>query len=336
MKVIAARNVHQALVEGAYQMRHHGVARESRNGPVLQLPLPLTTVYMRPTERVVQHPERDANPFFHFMESLWMLDGRRDVAWVQQFNSKIGSYSDDGEKFNGAYGHRWRHHFGGDQIKKVVDALRQNPDCRRQVVSMWDGHHDLGLQSKDLPCNTQIFFQRDADGRLAMMVTNRSNDLVWGAYGANAVHFSFLQEFVAASLGWEVGFYHQVSMNTHLYVEQHETMMRLLADKAPDPPQTYTCPYSDGKFGEPHPLMSIPASRWLRELRTFVEHGDTVDYADPFFRDVASPLLASYVCFKDRSLGEGRFDDAYRALGACAATDWRIAATEWLQRREAV
>jgi len=52
-----------------------------------------------------------------------------------------------------------------------------------------------------------------------MVVFNRSNDMVWGCYGANAVHFSFLHEFIGRSTGLPLGTYTQVSVNLHAYID---------------------------------------------------------------------------------------------------------------------
>lgn len=330
MQVVIVRNVHSAIPETCHQLRLFGVDRGSRNGAVRMFPYPLTTCYGSPRERVVFWPERDANPFFHLFEALWMLAGRNDVDFPERFNSKFGQYSDDGRTFNAAYGHRWRRHFGRDQLKLIGAALRENPDCRRQVLGIWDPTHDLGLQSKDLPCNTQVYFQRDHKGSLDMMVTNRSNDLIWGAYGANAVHFSMLQEYMAGLIGCEVGHYWQTSMNSHLYLEPHGKLMEQMAQKAPMPPETRTCPYSLGQVA-PFPLMSIPANRWDRELAAFLEN-PSGDFIDPFFESVAKPLYMAYTAFKDKR--PDRFYQAKHHVRFCAATDWMLACMQWLERRE--
>ncbi|MCB1127948.1 MAG: hypothetical protein KDM81_15745, partial [Verrucomicrobiae bacterium] len=253
MKVIKTRNVQQALPEALYQLSFEGVRRDSRNGPVFMFPEPVTTVYLRPAERVLFWAERDANPFFHLMESLWMLGGRNDVEYVARFVERMRSYSDDGVTFHGAYGFRWRQHFFEDQLPKIIAALKANRDDRRQVLSMWDTDADLGRQGKDLPCNLQAIFQIACDGRLDMTVTNRSNDLIWGAYGANAVHFSYLHEYVARSVGVEQGIYRQVSANFHAY----EDVLKVapLADLAANPMtgKETPDPYAAG-IAEPFPL----------------------------------------------------------------------------------
>jgi len=108
MQSIYARGVSEALFLGRQALLSSGVAVETRNGSALEFPTPVITTYTHSRERVLFYPERDANPYFHLMESLWMLAGRNDVEWISQFNHRIEEYSDDGDVFHGAYGFRWR------------------------------------------------------------------------------------------------------------------------------------------------------------------------------------------------------------------------------------
>ncbi len=102
MQVIEVRNVHDALVRGMDLLQIEDFTNESRNGRVYQAKTPVTTVYERPKERVLFWAERDANPFFHFMEGLWMLDGRNDLEFVKHFAKSMENYSDDGKSLWGA------------------------------------------------------------------------------------------------------------------------------------------------------------------------------------------------------------------------------------------
>jgi thymidylate synthase len=328
MKVIHVRNVHQALPEACHQLLNSGVARVSRNGPVLKLSEPLTVQLDCPRERVLFWPQRDANPFFHLFEALWMLGGRDDVGYLAQFNKRMADFSDDGLTFNGAYGRRWRSHFGIDQIVKVATALRVNPDSRREVVSMWDARRDLGLQSRDIPCNLQAIFQRRDTGELDMVVTNRSNDVIWGMLGANAVHFSMLQELMAAMIGCEVGSSWQVSMNAHTYVNTHLGLVKELANWAPMPPQVHECPYSLGQV-RTQDLVSIDVDEWMAQLGLFLD-GDTQPghYTDPFFTQTALPLLRAWRAHKNKWP-----QVALEEVDAVTADDWRTAAALWLFKR---
>lgn len=334
MLTIKARNAHQALPEMLHQLRTSGVRRESRNGPVLVFPYPVVVEYARPRERVMYWPERDCNPFFHFFEALWMLGGRRDVAFPSLFNSTFGQFSDDGVNFNAAYGHRWRHHFGYDQLEIVAQRLRENPDDRRVVLGMWDPHEDLGSPSKDVPCNLSACFQRGADGELNMTVYNRSNDIVWGALGANAVHFSVLQEFLAIAIGCPVGRYWQISCNMHGYLKTVEPLMTL-ADKAfPSEQYRSSDPYETFEGDMPFLCTTDSSGDLLSDIRMFLDEGDrAMGYRTPYIRRVALPMLRAWRAFKD-SNDPARHHNAKRIIESdCRSPDWSLACVQWLDRR---
>jgi len=342
MLTVKARNVHQALPEVMRLAQLRGYERESRNGPVRLLPEPLSIEYARPTERVVFWAQRDANPFFHLFEALWMLAGRADVAFPARFAKQLAAYSDNGRTFNAAYGWRWRSFFGVDQLNSIVAALRKDPNDRRQVLAMWDARRDLGLDSKDIPCNLTACFQLGPwragdmpdgspgvafDRELNMLVSNRSNDLVWGALGANAVHFSVLQEYLAARIGAKVGTYHQVTMNGHVY-QRHYGLMAELADVAAEPT------IGGCGLGDPYlkelvgvvPLVQDP-ERFERELHAFVD-GAHERYKEPFLARVALPLLCAHDAWARDDLAGARHH-----LVAARDCDWKRAASEWLERR---
>lgn len=330
MRVVDVRNVHAALPEGIRQLALFGEQRTSRNGEVLVMPTPTTTRYRWPRERVIFHPDRDANPFFHFIEALWMLAGRNDVGFLMPYVQRMLDYSDDGKTLHGAYGYRWRVYFGFDQLGHVATALRENPEDRRNVVQMWDVGQDLGRDGKDLPCNTHMYFTRASSGALDMTVCCRSNDLIWGAYGANAVHFSMLQEYMAAAIGCEVGEYWQMSNNFHAYVKVFDPLRHLInqtADSFHSPPN----PYTDGLV-EPYPMVQTPVAQWQQELAMFLDEGIVLGMRDPFFRRVARPIVAAHLAYRE-GRGPERYGVALEILQQCEATDWRLACEEWIERR---
>ena len=338
MHVLNVRNVHEALPEGLNLLYMYGHWRTSRNGPVIVANAPVTTAYSHPLERVLFWPERDANPFFHLMEALWMLAGREDVDWIAQYCKRLRDFSDDGRTFHGAYGYRWRNYFGFDQLAQVIRELIDRPDSRRCVVQMWDAREDLGNASLDLPCNTQVFFSRDRDGALDMTVANRSNDIIWGAYGANAVQFSFLQEYVAAGVGCPVGRYFQVSNNFHAYKELFHELEPLRLRVTDAVTRRYANPYVTGQVPVTVPLVQ-DWSRWHRELPAFFEsmalsvNALVYDPQEPFFSEVAVPMRTAHEAWRRRD-NPRRFEEARAALERCADDAWRVAALEWLARRE--
>jgi thymidylate synthase len=217
--VITGEYLDDIFIKGIKLIQAEGILDSSRNGRVLKFPHPILTVYKNPRGRVLFNKDRRANPFFHLFESLWMLEGRQDLKFLIYFNKKMAEYSDDGEMIRGsAYGYRWRNYFNKDQLQTAIEMLKKSPDTRRVVISHWDPEEDLGGDSKDLPCNTQIYVSIQ-NRKLDLTVVNRSNDMIYGAYGSNAVHFSILQEYLAAHLGIDVGTYYQFSNNMHVYVD---------------------------------------------------------------------------------------------------------------------
>jgi hypothetical protein len=322
MHSITTANVNTAFTAGLQWLRVAGELENSRNGNVLVSPTPVCTTYKKPWQRVLFCPERDANPFFHLMESLWMLSGREDVAFVSHYNSGMKRYSDDGYVLNGAYGQRWRNHFGFDQVIEVIRLLNEDQETRRAVIQMYDCIYDLAENpdSKDIPCNTQIYFDC-RHNVLNMTVCCRSNDAIWGAYGANAVHMSVLQEIVAAGVGLPMGEYRQFSNNFHIYTAVHDVDKLAWAES----PNLYR---TTGLAR--YPLMDVNSDveEWLDECEHFCSHpGDASQYANPFFNEVAFPMHAAWT---DRKAG---VSSGMEWATKIAADDWRIACCDWIRRR---
>ena len=320
---IRARNVNAAISEALWKLKVYGVTEQTRNGPVIAFPEPVMTTYERPQERVLFWGERDANPIFHVMESIWMLAGRRDVAFLEQFNSKIGQYSDDGEVFNAPYGYRWRDHFGYDQLPDIIRLLKKDHTTRQAVLQIWEPD-DLFKTTKDKACNTQAFFEI-RQGVLNMTVLNRSNDLWYGCYGANVVHFSFLMEFIASAVGVPMGVYRQFSHNLHLYTSLYDAAKYLEY-----PPDSFNFDaYSHGIT--PYPIMNHPdPETFLRDCEYFCKNpfeGGRF-YYNSFFHDVAHPMAMVSKVRKDKT-GDGMY-----WADRIHAQDWRIAVTDWIERRE--
>lgn len=326
MKTIKERNVQQAL-NAAMRIFKEGepIARRypSRNGPMIEIDEPVTTVYLNPRERVLTDPVRDANPYLHFFESLWMLAGRNGLAFLTQFSKNMANFSDDGVSLNGAYGFRWRHTFGRDQIDDLIRTLVNDPMTRRAVTSMWNPYSDWKQDSKDHPCNTHIYW-RLRDSFLDMTVCNRSNDAIWGCYGANAVHFSFLQEYIACAIGAQVGTYRQVSNSLHIYPDLPVTQ-RMLAHEGDGRDM-----YREGCQTSPY-LLGVAEDMWEfnNDLEKFFQDPLRAEYDTQFFSDVVNILFRSHMAYKHQ-----KFEVANRYLDFCPAPDWKRACGEWLIRRE--
>ncbi len=345
MYVITARNVSEAWVRGAELMRKIGVRAESRNGPVLVAPTPVMTVYAWPCERVLLDPVRDANPFFHFFESLWMLAGRDDTAFLNQFVKDFGArFAEEDGRLHGAYGLRWRGGFGFDQLEVVIDKLRKNPDDRQAVIQMWSadtmdmGFNDLCGNWKDRPCNTHVYLRvrqnaryRDMDEAswdcatgavLDLTVCCRSNDIVWGAYGANAVHFSVLQEYLAGRIGGvQVGKMYQLSNNWHAYVDVFDKLSGGTQLGWPTAPK--------------HPVpIGTKWDDWDADLEVFMDwaarldHGALPTPANKWFETVAWRMFRTHLYVRAKD-----WECAEHMARMIEDASWSQAAVDWIARR---
>lgn len=385
MHVIEARNVCEALPKGLEYLLYFGEPQQSRNGPVIVAPGPVTTVYERPTERVLFSAVRDANPFLHLMESLWMLAGRDDVAFLNRFVGDFGArYGEADGRLHGAYGHRWRRALGFDQLDHVVEVLRRDPTSRQCVVQMWDASwfdtsyygstpehdrpHEIGCDDlrgswRDRPCNTHVYLRvreqpsftdkaSEADRRERRMVGTynshvlditvccRSNDIIWGAYGANAVHFSVLQEYLAARIGVGVGRYYQVSNNYHAYVSEIDRLCGRCAPpfvRAQQRGGSLVDCLSDNRYirHSSRPLVDVPEA-FDAEVRTvlaayetgFADDGLVEGLGNSFLERVVVPALRAHSEYREKSWGLCK-----EYLDCIRAPDWRVAMTEWIDRR---
>ena len=346
MHLINARNVHQALPQAIDLLARVGVERRSRNGPVLVSPDPVATTYERPIERVVFWPHRDANPAFHVFESLYMLAGRNDLAGLQRYIKDFGRYSDDGATLAGAYGFRWRRAFGRDQLAHIVHALQNDPCDRRQVLQMWDSQRDLVTIGKDVCCNLVATFQIGVDGRLDMLVTQRSGDIIWGVYGANAVHFAVLQEYVARCIGCELGTFTHVTANYHAYLDTLAAVADLPARTRGlySVPTPLDDPYRDDRVR----VVPMPSGTQaeldatIRALLSEADEGYDSGSEGPD-RDTDPWAYAQMLVLRAHhewrtNAAPERYTRSLAVLDepAVADVDWIVAMRQWLERREAV
>jgi len=330
MLVITGRNVNHVYPTALFHLQQpSALRRPSRNGPVIEYPTPVTTVYSCPGECVLFDPLRDANPFFHLFEFLWIVAGRDDVAFLHHFVKRIADYSDDGLTFSGSYGARLR-----GSITSVIDKLRASEDDRRAVAPIyWPS--DVAYTGKDLPCNVAAMF-KIRNGAVTLTVANRSNDLVYGAYGANVVQFGLLLSYVAAALGRPAGSYYQVSDSLHLYIDDPKS--RLVFESA----RLLTVdPYDSGEAV----AMQLWAGNetredWDRDLAQFFSWWDKgatkdtrpVGFRTAWWNHIASPLWNAYA--------EYRADKVALALQELdthpddlSRPDWIEAGRRWLERK---
>ena len=151
-----------------------------------------------------------------------------------------------------------------------------------------------------------------------MTVCCRSNDMIWGALGANAVHMSILQEYIASRIGASVGIYTQFSNNLHAYTE----VLKKLEGMQPDY-ESYNV-----RMIRPDALVNNIES-FDKELSWFMEDAERPRaYKNSCFSDLAQPMHRVWQAWKAKELA--------LAFDHCAdikPDDWHLATWEWLERR---
>lgn len=251
-----------------------------------------------------------------------------------------------------------------DQLAIIIDHLKRKPESRRVVLQMWNVEDDLLKidSSKDVACNTAVYFSirtpsqevsttQDLASYLDMTVTNRSNDIIWGMFGANAVHFSFLQEYVACALGIEVGHYHQFSNNAHIYTETNsgwhpDQWLKEYQIQTMHTPQFLS--YGRGpKFASGNTATSSKlfagdetVELFDMEVKQIVElnyncdvptsNAQRIEWKCEFLNTTVQPALHAFHMYKQKD-----FDAALHWCDKIAGADWRVACEAWIQKRKA-
>lgn len=115
-----------------------------------------------------------------------------------------------------AYGHRWRHAFGLDQLATGIERLRIDPSDRRVWISSWHPGDDiLNMGQKTVPCPVG-FSLSILEGRLCSSLMIRSSDLFMGL-PYDTMRHAFLMAAVAASLSVNLGVMRVTLAHPHLY-----------------------------------------------------------------------------------------------------------------------
>lgn len=169
-------------------------------------------------------------------ELLWFLRGDSNVRWLQERGVKIwDDWADESGELGPVYGVQWRSWptpDGGhvDQISKVVEQIRTNPDSRRHIVSAWNPAEvdDMALP----PCHALFQFYV-ADGKLSCQLYQRSADLFLGV-PFNIASYALLTHMVAAQTGLELGEFVWTGGDVHIY-DNHVEQVRTQLERAPYP-----------------------------------------------------------------------------------------------------
>jgi thymidylate synthase len=187
-------------------------------------------------------------------EQIWFISGSRRP---EEFLRDHTAIWDDFTNINGvvtaAYGYRYRHYFGRDQLGKLISLLEEDPSSRHGVVSAWDPAND-GLEAKQIRKNVPcpfVFVVNIIDDALNLHNIVRSNDMILGC-PHDAAGFALLQRFLAARLGCKVGKYTHSISHAHIYDVHYEAAEELTTRKTSHPPIDIKLRKNDISLAEKH------------------------------------------------------------------------------------
>lgn len=196
----------------------HGVKKEDRTGTGtisvfgyqmrmnLQDGFPLLTTKKVHTKSIIH-------------ELLWFLKGDTNIKYLKDNGVSIwDEWADSNGNLGPVYGHQWRSWptaSGGtiDQITKVVEMIKKNPDSRRLIVSAWNV---ADIDNMKLPPCHAFFQFYVANGKLSCQLYQRSADIFLGV-PFNIASYALLTMMMAQVCDLQPGEFIHTFGDAHLY-----------------------------------------------------------------------------------------------------------------------
>lgn len=153
-------------------------------------------------------------------ELLWFLKGDTNVRYLQEHGVRIwNEWADPDGSLGHIYGYQWRSwpdYDGGfiDQISEAVEAIKNNPDSRRIIVSAWNV---ADIKNMNLPPCHAFFQFYVADGKLSLQLYQRSADCFLGV-PFNIASYALLCMMMAQVCRLKPGEFIHTTGDTHIYL----------------------------------------------------------------------------------------------------------------------
>jgi thymidylate synthase len=204
-------------------IREHGVARDDRTGTGTlsvfghQMRFDLSEGFPLVTTKKVF-----LKGIIH--ELLWFVAGSTNVQYLQDHGVHIwDEWADDQGDLGPVYGSQWRSWPAPDgstidQIGKVVEQIRTNPNSRRLIVSAWNVAE---VEKMALPPCHMLFQFYVANGRLSCQLYQRSADVFLGV-PFNIASYALLTMMIAQVTGLKPGEFIHTLGDAHLYMNHLE------------------------------------------------------------------------------------------------------------------
>jgi len=206
-------------------------------------------------------------------ELLWFLKGDTNIAYLKDNGVSIwDEWADDKGDLGPVYGHQWRSWptpdgRAIDQIAKLVEMIKTNPDSRRLIVSAWN---PADVDKMALPPCHCLFQFYVAEGRLSCQLYQRSADVFLGV-PFNIASYALLTQMIAQVAGLRCGDFVHTFGDAHLYLNHLEQVEEQLSRTPyplpfmklnPEVKDLFAFTYEDFELigYEAHPHISAPVA----------------------------------------------------------------------------
>ncbi len=197
-------------------------------------------------------------------ELIWFLKGDTNIAYLKENGVSIwDEWADENGNLGPVYGSQWRswptangQHI--DQIKQVINQIKNNPDSRRLIVSAWNVGE---IENMALPPCHAFFQFYVADGKLSCQLYQRSADIFLGV-PFNIASYALLTLMVAQVCGLQAGDFVHTLGDAHLY-NNHLEQTHLQLSR------------------EPRPLPSMKLNPNISDIFDFTFEDFTLENYDP-------------------------------------------------------
>jgi len=174
-------------------------------------------------------------------ELLWFLQGSTNIGYLTDNGVSIwNEWADENGNLGPVYGYQWRSWpnpdgTSTDQIAKLMEGLKKNPDSRRHIVSAWNPSFIEQMALPPCHCLFQFYV---ADGKLSCQLYQRSCDTFLGV-PFNIASYALLTLMIAQVCDLQPGEFVWTGGDVHLYSNHIEqAKLQLTRDFRPLPKLT--------------------------------------------------------------------------------------------------
>jgi len=206
-------------------------------------------------------------------ELLWFLKGDTNIAYLKENGVRIwDEWADENGDLGPVYGYQWRswpapNGESIDQISKLINSIKNNPNSRRHIVSAWNPAFVDEMALPPCHCLFQFYV---ADGKLSCQLYQRSADVFLGV-PFNIASYALLTMMIAQVCGLELGDFVHSFGDVHIYSNHFDQVTEQLSRDPrplpqliinPDVKDIFNFKYEDFEIVNynPHPHIKAPVA----------------------------------------------------------------------------